>query len=105
MLLNSAHSDRSGERAMHCIVPCLVMAAGFLTASYAKEPWLVVAGLGGSFVAFTSMLGPAVRFSYAVFSGARGGSRHCVMEEYNHDVQRVPGAVLDGRDEGPHGKL
>ncbi len=59
MLLNSAHSDRSGERAMHYIVPCLVMAAGFLTASYAKEPWLVVAGLGGSFVAFTSMLGPA----------------------------------------------
>jgi ACS family tartrate transporter-like MFS transporter len=59
MLLNSAHSDRRGERALHCIVPCLVMAAGNLTASYAKEPWLVVAALAASFIAFTSMLGPA----------------------------------------------
>jgi ACS family tartrate transporter-like MFS transporter len=59
MLVNSAHSDRRGERALHCIVPCLVMAAGFLTASYAREPWLVVAALAASFVAFMSMLGPA----------------------------------------------
>jgi ACS family tartrate transporter-like MFS transporter len=59
MLLNSAHSDRRGERALHCMVPCMVMAAGFLTASYAKEPWLVVAALAASFIAFMSMLGPA----------------------------------------------
>jgi len=39
--------------------PCVVMAAGFLTASYAREPWLVVAALAASFVAFMSMLGPA----------------------------------------------
>ena len=59
MLLNSAHSDRRGERALHCMVPCMVMATGFLTASYAKEPWLVVAALAASFIAFMSMLGPA----------------------------------------------
>ncbi len=59
MLVNSAHSDRRGERAMHCIIPCVVMAAGFLTASYAREPWLVTAGLAASFIAFMSMLGPA----------------------------------------------
>src|SRR5580698_771727 len=59
MLINSAHSDRKGERAMHCIVPCLVMAAGFLTASYATQPWLVVVALAASFTGFMSMLGPA----------------------------------------------
>ena len=59
MLVNSAHSDRKGERALHCIVPCMVMAAGYLTASFAKEPWLVVAALAACFVAFMSMLGPA----------------------------------------------
>jgi ACS family tartrate transporter-like MFS transporter len=59
MLLNSAHSDRSGERALHCIVPCVVIATGYLTASYAKTPWLVVAALAASFTAFMSMLGPA----------------------------------------------
>ncbi|MGA7341726.1 MAG: MFS transporter [Terracidiphilus sp.] len=59
MLLNGAHSDRSGERALHCIVPCLVMAAGYWTASYTKEPWLIVAGLAAGFVGFMAMLGPA----------------------------------------------
>jgi ACS family tartrate transporter-like MFS transporter len=60
MLLNGAHSDRKGERAMHCIVPCVVMAAGYLTASYVKEPWIVVAALAASFISFMAMLGPGV---------------------------------------------
>jgi ACS family tartrate transporter-like MFS transporter len=59
MLLNSAHSDRRRERSLHCIVPCLVMAAGFLTASFASAPWLVVVALAATYVSFTAMLGPA----------------------------------------------
>jgi len=60
MLLNGAHSDRNGERAFHCVIPCILMAAGYLIASYARAPWLVVAALGVSFVAFMSMQGPAL---------------------------------------------
>lgn len=60
MLANGSHSDRTGERSMHCIVPCLVMGAAFLVAGYAQQPWLVVASLAVSFAAFTSMLGPAL---------------------------------------------
>jgi ACS family tartrate transporter-like MFS transporter len=60
MLWNGAHSDRSGERRLHCIVPCVVMAAGYLAASLATEWWLVVASLGASFIAFNALLGPAV---------------------------------------------
>ena len=59
MLLNSADSDRSGERAWHCILPCTVMAAGFVIASYARAPWLVVFALAASFICFQAMLGPA----------------------------------------------
>jgi ACS family tartrate transporter-like MFS transporter len=59
MLLNSAHSDRTGERALHCIIPCLLMAVSFGVASIAKEPWLVVAALAVSYISFVSMLGPA----------------------------------------------
>jgi ACS family tartrate transporter-like MFS transporter len=59
MLINSAHSDRTGERSLHCIVPCLVMAAGYAIASYAHSPWVVVASLAASFIAFQSLLGPA----------------------------------------------
>jgi ACS family tartrate transporter-like MFS transporter len=59
MLANSAHSDRTGERSLHCIVPCLVMAAGFLIASFASAPWLVVVALAATYIGFTAMLGPA----------------------------------------------
>ncbi len=58
MLINSAHSDRTGERALHCIVPCLVMGAAFLLAGSTQVPWVVVLSLAISFVAFTSILGP-----------------------------------------------
>jgi ACS family tartrate transporter-like MFS transporter len=60
MLLNGAHSDRSGERALHCVIPCVLMAVGYFTASYSRVPWLIVASLGLSFVAFMSMQGPAL---------------------------------------------
>lgn len=60
MLLNGAHSDRSGERTFHCVIPCVLMAAGYLTASYAGAPWLVVFALGISFIAFMAMQGPAL---------------------------------------------
>lgn len=59
MLLNAAHSDRNEERAWHCIVPCVVMAASFMTASVAGNRWLVVAALAASYAAFTAMLGPS----------------------------------------------
>ncbi len=59
MLLNGAHSDRRGERALHCIVPCMAMAVGFVVASYARSPWVVAAALAASFIAFQAMLAPA----------------------------------------------
>jgi ACS family tartrate transporter-like MFS transporter len=60
MLLNGAHSDRTGERAFHCIVPCVIMALCYLVASYARTPWIVVSSLGATFIAFQSMQGPAL---------------------------------------------
>jgi len=69
MLLNGAHSDRSGERAFHCIVPCVVVAAGYVTASYARVPWLTVAALAVSFTAFMSMQGPALSVPTQFLSG------------------------------------
>ncbi len=60
MLLNGAHSDHSGERALHCIVPCVLMGAGYLAASLAHSPWVVVPALGASYVFFMSMQGPAL---------------------------------------------
>jgi ACS family tartrate transporter-like MFS transporter len=60
MLLGGAHSDRTNERAFHCILPCTVMALCFVTASYARTPWIVVTALAASFISFQSMQGPAL---------------------------------------------
>jgi ACS family tartrate transporter-like MFS transporter len=69
MLLNGVHSDRTGERRMHCIVPCMVMAAGFLAASYSASAWVVVGALGTSFIAFQSMQGPALALPTQFLAG------------------------------------
>jgi ACS family tartrate transporter-like MFS transporter len=69
MLVNSAHSDRTGERAMHCIVPCLVFGAAFLVASYAQQAWLMVLALGVSFMAYTCILGPGVSLPTQFLAG------------------------------------
>jgi MFS transporter, ACS family, tartrate transporter len=69
MLVNGAHSDRSGERALHCIVPCMVMAVGFVTASYATTAWIIVAALAASFIAFQSMNGPALALPTQFLAG------------------------------------
>jgi ACS family tartrate transporter-like MFS transporter len=60
MLLNGARSDRARERRMHVVIPCIVMAAGFLTASVSGVWWFTAAALGVSFVAFMAMQGPAL---------------------------------------------
>src|ERR1039458_2072449 len=60
MLIGGANSDRTGERSLHCIVPCCVMALGYLVASYARAPWLVVGSLAASFIAYNALQGPAL---------------------------------------------
>jgi len=69
MLLNGAHSDHTGERALHCIVPCMLMAVGFVTASYTRTPWMVVGALAVSFISFQSMQGPALALPTQFLAG------------------------------------
>jgi ACS family tartrate transporter-like MFS transporter len=113
MLWNSAHSDRSGERSLHCIVPCLVMAAGFLIASFTSVPWLVVVALAATYLSFTAMLGPAntvpMKFlagraaaaglaamnTITMFSGFVGNYWMGVMKDYTGSYQAgLRGLVL-----------
>lgn len=60
MLLNGMHSDRSGERTLHCVIPCLFMGGAFLIAGSAHQAWIVVTSLAVAFTAFMSMQGPAL---------------------------------------------
>ena len=45
MLLNSAHSDRTGERPIHVAVPCFVMGLGFAGCALLRDPVLAVMAL------------------------------------------------------------
>lgn len=69
MLAGGAHSDRTKERALHCIVPSCMMALGYVAASYTTQPWLIVAALGMSFVAFNAQLGPALAVPMEFLAG------------------------------------
>ncbi len=69
MLLAGASSDRTGERTLHCIVPCCITAAGFLVASFAHPPWLVVLALLIAFSAYTAQLAPALALPTQFLAG------------------------------------
>jgi MFS transporter, ACS family, tartrate transporter len=60
MLFGGSNSDRTGDRALHCIVPCCVMGTGYFIGSYGRPGWLVVLALGASFVAFMALQAPAL---------------------------------------------
>lgn len=46
MLLNSYHSDRTTERAMHIAIPLLVMALGLIACALLHQPLLAIVALG-----------------------------------------------------------
>jgi ACS family tartrate transporter-like MFS transporter len=69
MILNAAHSDRTRERKLHCIVPCLVMGVAYACAGLVSVSWVVVISLAVGFIAFTSMLAPALAVPQQFLAG------------------------------------
>ena len=69
MLVNGIHSDRKRERALHCIVPCLVMAVGYIVASYSHHTWVIVIALAVSFIATYALWGPALSVPMEFLAG------------------------------------
>jgi len=69
MLLNGAHSDRHRERLKHCVVPILLMAAGFLLGSLSVPSWLIVLSLGGGLIAYYAVWGPALSVPMEFLAG------------------------------------
>jgi ACS family tartrate transporter-like MFS transporter len=69
MILNASHSDRTRERKLHCVVPCLVMGAAYACAGLASASWAVVLSLAVGLIAFNSMLGPALAVPQQFLAG------------------------------------
>ena len=58
MILNAMHSDRTGERHWHVIVPFLLIAAGYAVGGLSARPWLVVPALAVAVITYSSLQGP-----------------------------------------------
>lgn len=69
MILNARHSDRTGERYWHVVIPFAVIAGGFLIAGLSTEPWLAVPALAATVVAFTALQGPLLSIPPAFLKG------------------------------------
>jgi ACS family tartrate transporter-like MFS transporter len=60
MMINGAHSDRTGERRLHIVIPCLLMAVGLLVGGLSCHPWVVVGSIAWTSLWFYAMQGPAL---------------------------------------------
>jgi ACS family tartrate transporter-like MFS transporter len=58
MILNAQHSDRSGERYWHIIVPFLIMAGAFAVGGLSIAPWLAVPALAMTVISNSALQGP-----------------------------------------------
>ncbi len=69
MLLNAWHSDRTGERGWHIVLPAIVMGAALLAAGLHLHGWPAVAALTVGTAAFFAMQGPLLGLPTMIFSG------------------------------------
>lgn len=69
MLFNSLHSDRTGERYLHILLPCLLMAAAYAVAGRTTNPWIGVPALALAASSYYAMQGPLWSTSAWCFRG------------------------------------
>jgi ACS family tartrate transporter-like MFS transporter len=58
MLVNGTHSDRTGERYRHILLPVFVMAIGYVAAGLSGRPVIVLPALVLMMMGFTAIMGP-----------------------------------------------
>jgi MFS transporter, ACS family, tartrate transporter len=95
MLLNAAHSDRTGERHRHIALPCGLVAAGFVMAALSNRPAIVLMGFAVAMIGHGAInavvWGLPTEFSLWQVRGSRHRCR-----QHDRDPWRLPGTVLDG---------
>jgi ACS family tartrate transporter-like MFS transporter len=79
MLLNAIHSDRSGERFLHILVPCLIIAVGFAAGALVRNAVFAISAFALSFMAFMALQGPMLTLPSAFFSGRASAIGYATM--------------------------
>jgi ACS family tartrate transporter-like MFS transporter len=69
MLGTARHSDRSGERTMHIVVPCVLMGAGYCVGGLTRQPLLGVAAFAIASMAYNAAQGPVLMLPSTFLTG------------------------------------
>jgi MFS transporter, ACS family, tartrate transporter len=89
MLLTAAHSDSTGERSFHIIIPCLVMAAGFVVGALTHHSLLAVCAFAVTVVAYPAMQGPVLMLPSTFLSGRSSAIGYAAVVAIG-----IPGGVI-----------
>ena len=69
MLANAWSSDRRGERTGHILVPCVLMAAGFLVGGLTRDPWIAIPAFALTIVGYNAAQGPVLTLPSTFLTG------------------------------------
>ena len=79
MLLTARHSDRSGRRIRHIILPALVMAFAFAAGALVRQPWLAVAAFALAVIAYNAAQGPVLTLPATFLRGRASAVGYAAM--------------------------
>jgi ACS family tartrate transporter-like MFS transporter len=69
LVLNGQHSDRAGERYMHLVVPCLLIAAAFVVGGLTVAPIFAIPAYAIIFIGFNATAGPSWAIASSFLTG------------------------------------
>ena len=69
MVLNGLHSDRAGERYLHLVVPCLLIAAAFVVGGLTVAPIFALPAYAIIFIGFNATGGPSWAIASSFLTG------------------------------------
>ncbi len=69
LVLNGMHSDRAGERYLHLVVPCVLIAAAFVVGGLTVAPIFALPAYAIIFIAFNATAGPSWAIASSFLTG------------------------------------
>jgi ACS family tartrate transporter-like MFS transporter len=69
LVLNGQHSDRAGERYLHLVVPCVLIAAAFVVGGLTVAPIFAIPAYAIVFIGFNATAGPSWAIASSFLTG------------------------------------
>jgi MFS transporter, ACS family, tartrate transporter len=69
LVLNGQHSDRAGERYLHLVVPCVLIAAAFIVGGLTVAPLFAIPAYAIIFIGFNATAGPSWAIASSFLTG------------------------------------